>query len=299
VQTAKMEEVLRQKTDYMKAAVKAMSEKNFESAFGILSAANSIKEYRDHDNPINGRVAGREALVAEYLSRSEERQDNTIITVQKNSDREVINNMIRDAKGLKGQAFEVQKSASISPSDAFFAESYKGVDSIFALEEMANGKIKQNESLKVISANEKDNTLLVQNKDGKQITIDLSKDAFAISAYQKSEKNFDVNDKILFTKNDSKLGVQNGVTGRIEEIDGNNFTVRIGEGDKAKTVSFNSEQYNFIDHGYAITEYAAQGQTAKEALAFMRAEDGITTQNSVYVAITRAENDIQIFTDSK
>jgi conjugative relaxase-like TrwC/TraI family protein len=304
VQTAKMEEVLRQKTDYMKASVSAMKDKDFEKAFGILEAAGSFREHATREDSYK-------ALVDEYLSRDEKRQNETLIMTQKNSDREVLNNMIRDSKGLDGESFTVQKTASIRPSEAFFADSYSKVDTIFALGNLADGKIRQNETLSLVGRDEEKNFLTVQNSKGEQFEIDLKKDALSLSAYQKDEKKFAENDKILFTKNDKNLGVQNGVTGTIEKIEGDNFTVKIGKDGEEKTVNFNASEYNFIDHGFVVSEYAAQGQTSKETLSFMRAEDRMTTQNSAYVSLTRAEGytlekgenkeefGTTIFTDSK
>ena len=70
------------------------------------------------------------------------------------------------------------------------------------------------------------------------------------------KRRFAGGDRIIFTANNSRLGVLNGTMGQIESIQGNVFTVRTDSGEQ---VTFDMEQYNSIDYSYAVTNYKAQG----------------------------------------
>ncbi|MCP4162656.1 MAG: ATP-binding domain-containing protein [Deltaproteobacteria bacterium] len=55
--------------------------------------------------------------------------------------------------------------------------------------------------------------------------------------------------------------------------------------------------YNHFDHGYALTVHKSQGGTYDEAVVFNSSREK-TTANATYVAITRAKENVKIFTDS-
>jgi len=50
-------------------------------------------------------------------------------------------------------------------------------------------------------------------------------------------------------------------------------------------VKFNIKDYNYLDHGYAITTIKSQGQTAKNIITYMEFKN--QNFNSFYVAATR------------
>ena len=105
---------------------------------------------------------------------------------------------------------------------------------------------------------------------------------------------FSIGEKIVFEKNDKKLGVSNGTTGELKGIDKDgNLLIKTDD----KTVAFNAKEYNYFNHGYAVTSYKAQGQTADNVIAHMPAQG--QNFNSFYVTATRAVNNLTIYTDNK
>ena len=98
-------------------------------------------------------------------------------------------------------------------------------------------------------------------------------------------------------KNDKGLNVQNGVTGKIVSLDkSGNINVRT---DAGKDISFNiHSQYNYLDHGYAVTDYKAQGRTVDDVIYHADTSKGVSF-NQAYVALTRGRKDVAVFTDNK
>ena len=111
---------------------------------------------------------------------------------------------------------------------------------------------------------------------------------------QKMEREFAVNDKIMFLRNDKNIVVQNGQVGYIKKIAGNNLWI---ETDK-KVLKVNVNEYNYLDHGYASTVHKAQGQTVDKAFIHINTKQKkLNSRNSYYVDISRAKYDLKIYTD--
>jgi len=103
----------------------------------------------------------------------------------------------------------------------------------------------------------------------------------------KGERTFAEQDRIYFLRNENReLGVKNGSLGTIEKINGHTLTVRLDtQGAKAsRSVTFNVNQYNDIDHGYAATVYKAQGVTVDRAHVLASKH---FDRHTTYVAMSR------------
>ena len=113
------------------------------------------------------------------------------------------------------------------------------------------------------------------------------------------KRDFAPKDRIIFTANDKRLGVMNGTMATIERIDGNQITARTDGKEGSKTVTFDMEKYNSIDHSYAVTNYKAQGMTVSKVVADMNTKGAAQSRNALYVDISRARENAVVYTDSK
>jgi ATP-dependent exoDNAse (exonuclease V) alpha subunit len=71
--------------------------------------------------------------------------------------------------------------------------------------------------------------------------------------------------------------------------------------DDERGVDFNPQSHPHLDHGYAVTSYSSQGQTAERVLVPVDTELGakdLLNSRMAYVSISRGQFDAQIFTDS-
>lgn len=109
-------------------------------------------------------------------------------------------------------------------------------------------------------------------------------------------RNFAKNDKIVFLKNDYKLGVRNGQTGKIIAVDSESMT--INSNNQHYTIKL--AEYNHLDHGYCVTTHKAQGLTVDKAIINIdSSQKALNTRNSYYVDVSRARNSVSIYTDDK
>jgi ATP-dependent exoDNAse (exonuclease V) alpha subunit len=127
------------------------------------------------------------------------------------------------------------------------------------------------------------------------MTVDVSKHGHKLGVYQEKLLPFTQGEKVVFLKNDKNLGVQNGLTGEIKSLDERgNLTVKL---DTGKDVTFSiPRSYNYLDHGYAVTDYKSQGQTSRRVIFHANTEKP-TFYNSFYVAMTRGKDDLRVYTN--
>jgi Ti-type conjugative transfer relaxase TraA len=99
-------------------------------------------------------------------------------------------------------------------------------------------------------------------------------------------------DRVLFTKNSRKYGVENGTLGTIEKISSKSMTARLDDGRKA---TIDLENYKEIKLGYAITTHKAQGTTVENAYVFLGGN--MQDRELSYVQASRAKNETRFYID--
>jgi Ti-type conjugative transfer relaxase TraA len=105
----------------------------------------------------------------------------------------------------------------------------------------------------------------------------------------KGEREFVAGDQLLFLKNDRALNVKNGTVGTIKEIDDNGTLTVHADG---REVTFTPEEYNHIDHGYAMTVHKSQGATVDNSYIYASRN---YDKHAGYVAMSRHRDDMQLF----
>ncbi|MDK4742553.1 Ti-type conjugative transfer relaxase TraA [Rhizobium sp. CNPSo 3464] len=105
-------------------------------------------------------------------------------------------------------------------------------------------------------------------------------------------RRFDTGDQIVFLKNESSLGVKNGMIGHVIEAAPNRIVAIVGEGVQRRQVTVEQRFYNNLDHGYATTIHKSQGATVDhvKVLASLSLDRHLT-----YVAMTRHREDLKLY----
>lgn len=103
---------------------------------------------------------------------------------------------------------------------------------------------------------------------------------------------------ITFAKNEyQNYDIRNGERGRIIELGPNTLTIELE--DKRK-INLDLDYYNYIDYGYAVTTYKAQGLTFDRVIVETDTRvKGLADMRNQYVNITRARDNVKIYTDDK
>jgi hypothetical protein len=110
--------------------------------------------------------------------------------------------------------------------------------------------------------------------------------------------NLAKNDIITFTRNEYKeYDLRNGERGKILEAKEKSLKIELED---RRKITLDTEKYKHIDYGYALTTYKAQGQTYNKVV--VEADTNVPSlldMRNQYVNITRARDDIKIFSDDK
>lgn len=290
IKTVHMKEMLRQKEEEYKEIVADIAERRIDRAFTKMEARSKVHEIVDDRER-------REAIVKEFVSQKD--YGNTLVVTPLNRDRGELNRHIRNKLRDKGafkqpdRTFAVREPKIITPVERYFAQSYAPGD-IIAVNKSLPG-FRLGDQGRVISSDTQAQEISLVTVCGQNRTIDVSKHGHKLGVYHEKLLPFTQGEKIVFLKNDKNLGVQNGLTGEIKSLDERgNLTVRI---DTGKEITWNiPREYNYLDHGYAVTDYKSQGQTSRRVIFHANIEKA-TSYNSFYVAMTRGKDDLRVYTN--
>lgn len=106
----------------------------------------------------------------------------------------------------------------------------------------------------------------------------------------RGERNFAINDRIYFLKNDRNLGVMNGSLGTITNVNPKALTIELDNTKKEVVVDF--DLYNHIDYGYAATIHKSQGVTVDRG--YLLASKYLDA-HATYVGMTRHRESVDLF----
>ncbi len=98
---------------------------------------------------------------------------------------------------------------------------------------------------------------------------------------ERGARSFASGDRVMFLQNERGLGVKNGTLGTVEQVSARSMSVRTDDG---RSISFDLNDYDRIDHGYAATIHKAQGMTVDRT--HVLATPGLDAHGS-YVALSR------------
>ena len=284
VSYVELKETIRQKDAALKEIVGYLAAGRAIRGLKSLDAAGKIHEIKDKDDLF-------QAITDAYVAAGDK---NNIILSAKNKDRFIINQITREKLKQKGLLdaedfkIKIKEGKNLNDYDKKQIWSYDEKDII------VRGRDKSHEyEVKNVDIDGRMLTAYDRN-NYKEISMAASKDQ---RVYYEVEKNFSKGDKIVFLENDyAHLDVRNGQTAIIDGItktdDGQYKIDALITGEKNKRVSFETKDYDFFTHAYCVTTYKSQGQTAAKIWAY--AVD--TTLNEMYVNISRAKYNAEVFT---
>ena len=293
MQTAQLDKIVRQRDPQLLKAVEHLSKNETEIGVQMLQQQGRVTEIVDPQE----RVA---AIAKAYAADPE----NTIIVSPDNASRRAINQAVRrelqelDLLDKRDHSMRVLRPRSdMTGADRAWAARYQTGDVLHYVRGSKEHGIERGSYAEVTATHPKENLVTVRKEDGEQVTYDPAR-LRGISAYREIEREFAVGDRIQLTAPNRELGVANRDLGTIQQIgDNGKITIRM-DGSKEKFVTFDAKEMRHFDHGYAVTSHSSQGLTSKRVLVNVDTDVHPELINSrfVYVSVSRASHDAQIFT---
>ncbi|HFG3427431.1 TPA: conjugative transfer relaxase/helicase TraI [Escherichia coli] len=284
---------------------------------GAWVPEKSVMEIRKPEKePEQGRTAAQEALKPEQLSpartdiiaairddwmgRTPEAQQQTLIMAELNADRHAINEAIHVARHEKGdtgaeeRTFTVLEPLRVPDNALRAAETFAEYIGAVAM---------MNERYwTVAEVDTQDAVVTLRNADGESVLLSPQQNtAQDISLFTPRDLTISQGDRVRFTRSDTDRGY---VANSLWEVAG--FTdegaIRFRQGDQEKIVDPQAmTEDRHIDLAYALTVYGVQGASERFAIALTGTEGGrkrMASLESTYVTLSRAKEHVQVYTDN-
>ena len=292
MQTAMLDRIVRQKDPELLRAVEYLSKNETEVGIRLLQQQGRVTEIVDSEHRIS-------AIAKSYSAHPE----NTIIVSPDNASRRAINQAVRQELQNLGTLDSKDRTIKVltprsdmTGADRAWAARYQPGDVLNYIRGSKEHGIEGGSYAQVVTAASKDNLVTIRKSDGELVTYDPSR-LRGISAYKEIEREFAIGDRVQLTAPNRGLQVSNRDLGTLKSFDdAGRITLRM---DNGKNITFAPREMRHFDHGYAVTSHSAQGLTSERVLVNVDTDVHPQLINSrfAYVAVSRASNEVQIYTN--
>jgi conjugative relaxase-like TrwC/TraI family protein len=293
METAKLSKIVRQRDAQLRQVVKKLSASQVKEAVDSLHQQGRILEIADEGKRLLG--------IASAYCKSPE---NTLVISPANQERGIINTLIHRQLQKEGrinqedhQMMVYVNRQDMTGTERTFAASYVPDEDIIRYNRVSKVYgFSVGDYARVTQTHYEENEITVQTTDGREITYNPTR-LSGVNVYREKDRTFSQGDRIQFRAPFAEQRVANGEIGTIKEISNDEYRVAL---DSGREVSFESDKFRHIDHGYAVTSYSSQSQTVDRVLvnADANESDLLLNQRMGYVAVSRAREDAIIFTNS-
>jgi hypothetical protein len=293
MRTSQLDQIVRQKDPELLRAVEHLSRNETNAGVQLLQEQGRVNEIPDRQQRI-------EAIAKEYVARPE----GTLIVSPDNASRRDINDAVRAEWQRTGvlptenhQMTVLTQRSELTSADRNWAALYQPDDVLFYTRGIKELGLERGSYATVVSIDPKENRLTVGRQDGQQVAYNPER-LHGIAAYREISREFAEGDRLQFTVSKPEIDVKNRDLGTIERIDGTSVTVRM-DGEKSRSVTFDTSQMRHFDHGYAVTSHSSQGLTTERVLINMdtTANPELINTRFAYVSVSRATSDARIYTN--
>ncbi|HET8925746.1 MAG TPA: MobF family relaxase [Candidatus Acidoferrum sp.] len=295
IQTARLDEIMRQKDPALKEVVEQLARGNVRDAMEKLDTQGRVHEIVDRDE----RLA---EIARAYTTKPE----GTLVVSPDNQSRREINEAIHRTMQSAGQVDYSEHRMrtlvarqEITGADRQWAGQYKLGDIVRYTRGSKTLGIKAGEYGRVASLTENDNRVRVKRENGEQVSYDPRR-LHGVTLYRETERAFSEGDRVQFTAPNREQHIANRELGTVEKIDDSgNLQLYL---DSGRTVAFNIKDNPHLDYGYAVTSHSSQGQTADRVLVHVDTEQAgerLVNRRLAYVAVSRGRYDAQVYTNDK
>ncbi len=294
METAVMDEVLRQRNESLKAAVLHMIEGKPDLAIDELGPG-----VLEMDTQEMG--PGAAAL---WLDLDADSREATKVLAPTHARRREITGSIREglkAEGsLHGRTIEVERYVNLHLTRAQkgdLANWREGDVAVFHAQ-VYGVQAQSGDIFEVIGS--EDGKVLLKHPDGKTRRADPSKYLrYRVDLFETEAIELQAGERIRWTRNDRDRALINGEEARILWIGAKTLKLRTADGRTLK-LACDDPQLHFIDHAWTSTVHAAQGITCDQVIAVLDADQGaIAGQAAFYVELTRARDNAVLLTDDR
>ena len=298
LQTAFMDEIMRQRDPALKEAVEASLAGEIGTAFEKLG--DNVAEVKA-DN-----LAG--AVAARWLALSPQARESTGVMAPSHGLRQAINGHIRERLArdgtIHGPAMEAERLVSKGSTNAekALASNYAAGEVVAFHRSYKRIGVEKGDERRVAGVDHAARSVLLEGAGGESVAwkpteLDGRRDGTEV--YRAEAVELRAGDRIRWTRNDAGLGLVNSRTAEVAEVKDGRVTFQLEDGRKLE-LGQGDPQLRHLGHAWASTVHAFQGRTVDNVIAMMEANHPhLTTQKSFYVEISRARDRAELVTDDR
>ena len=296
MQTATMDEIMRQRDPALKEAVEASLKGDIARAFEKLGS--NVAEVKP-DN-----IAG--AVAARWLRLDADARENTGVMAPSHELRQAINGHIRERLAREGRihgpAMESERlvSRGYTNAEKALAGNYAAGDVVAFHRPYKRIGVEKGDERRVMGVDHRGRAVLLDDGKGGRVAWkpeEIGGRRGGSEVYRAEEIELRAGDRIRWTRNDAGLGLVNSRNAEVVSVANGRVTFQLEDGKKLE-LGRNDPQLRHLDHAWASTVHAFQGRTVDNVIAAMEARHPhLTTQKSFYVEISRARDRAELVTD--
>lgn len=308
IDMAVMKEIVRQ-TPELKPAVYKMIDNDVPGALDVVRSVAPANVPRQANVWVPAKSVMElavdipdihDAIISDYLGRTEAVRQDTLIITHLNADRHIINAGIhgeRKAAGeLKGESVSlpILETANIRDGELRKLDTWaRNRDAVVLLD---------NTYYRMADIDSQSRTVSLQDSEGNTRQFSpASAVREGVTLYKPRTIEVSVGDRMRFSKSDVERGHVANSAWTVEVIKGDMVT--LSDGQQTRTVNPREQQQDrHVDLAYAITAHGAQGASERFAITLEGVEGGrepLVNRASAYVALSRAKEHVQVYTDNE
>ncbi|HGM7842314.1 TPA: conjugative transfer relaxase/helicase TraI [Serratia marcescens] len=308
IDMAVMKEVVRQ-TPELKPAVYKMIDNDVPGALDVVRSVVPANVPRQANAWVPAKSVMElavdipdihDAIISDYLGRTEAARQDTLIITHLNADRHIINAGIhgeRKAAGeLKGESITlpILETANIRDGELRKLDTWaRNRDAVVLLD---------NTYYRMADIDSQSRTVSLLDSEGNTRQFSpASAVREGVTLYNPRTIEVSVGDRMRFSKSDVERGHVANSAWTVEAIKGDMVT--LSDGQQTRTVNPREQQQDrHVDLAYAITAHGAQGASERFAITLEGVEGGrepLVNRASAYVALSRAKEHVQVYTDNE
>ena len=296
MQTAVLDEILRQKDSKLKSAVKSTLEGEIKAAF---------KKLGDNVTEVASEKLAEEAA-QRWLALSHSDRDNTGVIAPTRALRDSINRIIRDELAAEGQINGPSRagakllSRGLTRAEAGLHSSYAEGDTVIFNRPYKRLGVEKGDERKVAGIDRQRPAVILEDARGRQVRWrpwEIAGKKGGVEAYRSGRLDLRAGDRVRFTRNDRDAGLVNGQMARVAGIEEDEVRFELEDGGTI-TLAEGHPSLRFLDHAWATTIHSFQGRTVDTIVAAMESGNrALVNQKALYVAISRARYRAELITD--
>ena len=330
IEQERLDQIVRQENEQLKEAVYDAIDGRVSSALSKINVVENSEcqaEYKtakdaklagDHYSLNRGKMRDSLALQAaeRFNSLTPMERANTALIVPSNALRVQVNELVRQHLVEQGEidtksiTVDSLKNTGLTNSEMRYAYNYKEgqvvrfntASSHFGIARdeyyhVADNStiLNQDRFLTLVSSQDPDKSIVIHPKEL------ASRGERGVEVFNVSKRELAAGDVIRWTRNDKFNGIVNTEKAYVLNVDTESNSAEVLLNNKeTRTLDMGQLSNCHLDYNFANTVHAAQGATVKNVITVAESwHKLLTKQDSFYVQISRAKNEVELITDDK